>query len=573
MKKTSKIKKIFDSMKNSLDRFPFTIGISIACSVLGIISVAGENDDIALWLMPLILAVPLSMGLTLVFENFKDMRKEVKGIILLLAFGFIMFYKIVYLKDTEGMNFFRYTGTFFVFFAGGFIAACWKNRDIISVYVLRVLNRLFTTILYAIVLFAGMSGILFTIDNLLKIRVDSKLYVYVWILVVGVFSVAFFLGGIPRNCDEVKENGVTKFIKILLVNIVSPMLVIYTVILYIYFVKLVFIMEWPEVMVSHLVLWYAFISLVVIFFITKIKDTTNWIKYIFKGLPIAVIPLLGLMFYSMGIRISAYGITENRYYVVIFGVWILYSMVSFVLGKGRDNIFVACALLGVILFSVYGPLKAESVGKWSQSKQFEMVMKKYNMLEGDQIVKSKETVTLEDRETVRSILRYFAYEHEIEELRFLPENFELNDTEKVFGFDIYEPYKEDINQEYFNAESKHNTVEISGYNVMSRYNYGRGEIIRVQGEYKIVLKDSVIRIYKNNEFIYEKNIEEHFINIYSTHKSDKRTVNLANDEIDFHDENDKVKVKFLIDRISGTIIEEETGEISSLDFILLIGEK
>ena len=49
--------------------------------------------------------------------------------------------------------------------------------------------------------------------------------------------------------------------------------------------------------------------------------------------PKAILPLIVMMFISIGIRINAYGLTENRYYVVALGIWAFLVMIYFAFGK------------------------------------------------------------------------------------------------------------------------------------------------------------------------------------------------------------------------------------------------
>ena len=99
--------------------------------------------------------------------------------------------------------------------------------------------------------------------------------------------------------------------------IVIPLIAIYSAILYAYFLKIIITRSWPQGLVSHLVLWYSVLSVAVIFFITPILDRNRWayrFKFWFSKL---ILPILIMMFISIGIRVKAYGITENRYFILV----------------------------------------------------------------------------------------------------------------------------------------------------------------------------------------------------------------------------------------------------------------
>ena len=65
-----------------------------------------------------------------------------------------------------------------------------------------------------------------------------------------------------------------------------------------------------------------------------------------------------MMFISMGIRINAYGVTENRYFVIVGGLWVTGSMFYFAVKKNTANIRIVLAAGLVALLAVFGPWSA-----------------------------------------------------------------------------------------------------------------------------------------------------------------------------------------------------------------------
>ena len=125
--------------------------------------------------------------------------------------------------------------------------------------------------------------------------------------------------------------------------------------------------------------------------------------------------------------------------------------------------------------------------------------------------------------------------------------------ESVFGF----PYMEkDINESnYFNLFIEDRAIEITGYDYL------------LEG-YKIVdgvkLKDNLVASYnmtnnkfniKDDELVYEADLKDIGLGIIEKHGGNIANIenqNLLNmDQMIFIDENDKVKVKFMINSISG----------------------
>ena len=84
-----------------------------------------------------------------------------------------------------------------------------------------------------------------------------------------------------------------------------PIITVYTAILYVYFVKILITLQWPVGMVAHLVIWYSIISTGVIFLISPLIEGNKWVKNFIFWFTKLVIPIMIMMFVSLGIRINA----------------------------------------------------------------------------------------------------------------------------------------------------------------------------------------------------------------------------------------------------------------------------
>ena len=104
-----------------------------------------------------------------------------------------------------------------------------------------------------------------------------------------------------------------------------------------------------------------------------------------------------MMFISIGIRIRSYGITENRYFVLVLGLWVLGIMLYFALIKKSNNIIIPITLSIIALNSVFGPLSSFAVSKRSQNKRFQSILLRNNMLEDNKIIKATEAMPTDEK--------------------------------------------------------------------------------------------------------------------------------------------------------------------------------
>ncbi|WP_105614550.1 DUF4153 domain-containing protein [Vallitalea okinawensis] len=568
MKINQVVKSILKGIKNSIRRFPQAIGISAVCVILliviGELTNASESEEliesIGKITMVLAMGIPVSLCINLYFERLKDYKKYYfysvygAGAILLVIYYFL------YLKDFEMVTITRYIGTSLVLYLIFLFISYLPNKDNYEAYVIKVFSRLLTTVLYSVVLYLGIAAILATTELLLEVNIQGRLYYYSWLVIIGVFAPSFLLAEIPVREDVLSVKDYSKLLKVLVLYIIIPLISVYTLILYIYFGKVIITSQWPEGLVSHLVLWYSVISAAVLFFITPMVREIKWVERYMKIYPKVLLPLIALMFVSIGIRINAYGVTENRYYVVALGIWVLIVMSYFSFVKSKKNIIIPISLAIITFISVFGPISSYSLSKYSQNKRFEQVLMKNAMFVDNKAIKATANVSEEDARTISSILNYFDYNHSLEDIKTLPEGFQMNDMEKVLGVEYIDKYYNTTDYFYFSTNEDAKIVDIKEYDYMFSYTNRNLEALS-EAPLAIKFNDESgnLEIMQNGEEIYSKDFKIFINNLLkeydATHKND-----LPIEIMSYEEETDAIKVRVEFDNISGER-NVSTGEI------------
>ncbi|WBW97174.1 DUF4153 domain-containing protein [Oceanirhabdus sp. W0125-5] len=574
MKISELFKDILKGIRNSIRRFPETIGISTACVILLIymheLGYGPGNqlrETLARVTMVLALGIPLSLCIKLYFERIKDYKKSIfYGTYVAGALLLIIYYH-VFLNDFEMVSITRYIGISLILYLIFICIPYLPKRDNFELYVIRVFARFFTTILYSVVLYLGLAAILFTIDQLLGINIKGEIFYYTWLIVVGVFAPSFFLAGLPQNNEELFLKDYSKLIKVLVLYIIIPLISVYTIILYLYFGKIIITRQWPQGLVSHLVLWYSAISAAVIFLISPLLNKNPWIKKYIKVFPKAILPLIIMMFISIGIRINAYGITENRYFVVALGIWVFLVMIYFSFTKEMKNIVLPISLAVIIFVSLFGPLSSFSISKYSQNKRFEKILLRNNMIKNKKAVKASSDVSKNDLREISSILSYFNRSHSLDDVRSLPKGFKLKDMEKVLGVKYKEQYYYN-DDEYFYFDVLDNTeaIDIRGYEYLfdlRNHIFQESKDIPLSVNYNDTL--SRLSIKENGEEIYSIELTDFAEALIEKYGANQNNKGLSVKEMSIEDENDKIKVKIQFSYISGNK-KSSTEKIESLRF-------
>lgn len=210
-------------------------------------------------------------------------------------------------------------------------------------------------------------------------------------------------------------------------------------------------------------LWYSVICVITILLVSPLKNASKWVRGFLFWLPKFILPLLIMMFVSVGIRINAYGITEGRYLVFGLGLWVLGVMMYLNLSGAKRYVVIPLSLAVLTVIASYGPLSGYSVSRYSQNCRLEAVLERNGMLDAQGRIVSKSAISGKDRKQILAILEYFEDEHDLKEVRSLPAGYNPKKAEAVFGFDL--------NDQAFYEETFFLTAKDRNINIITGYDY------------------------------------------------------------------------------------------------------
>ncbi|MBS6534565.1 MAG: DUF4153 domain-containing protein [Peptoniphilus harei] len=401
-------------------------------------------------------------------------------------------------------NFVFFTLIAFLVVGTSFVAKFNYHEDYVA-YVAKILRAFIISNIYSFIVFIGISGIVFALDSLFKFNFASMVYLRIGIFSFILFNVITFFQDFPKVRDSFTDYKYPKPFRILLVYIITPLVIIYTLILLAYFIKILVLWQIPNNLIVNLVIWFASFSVVYLFFLSRVDSIgfINKFKIIF---PISLFPLLGMMFFAIHLRIREYGLTENRYIVLAGGLWVFLSLIYYIFYRENSNITVPIFLAAIILITGIGPASATRLSTRSQNARFEKLLKENNMIAGEDI---RSDVKLDSfvKNQIIDIVSYMDKRDRLEDLKYLPKDFKLSEESftRVFGFS--------------------NKVENTSYRGYS-YTDGivdEGELgfnLDIEGYKNIIFVYSLDKEAKSGDYKFEKNNKE--INIYKKENGDYR---------------------------------------------------
>lgn len=605
-----KIKSFLPDMKKAIERFPLTVFCSAVVFILSVYLVENpelKNENLLNELHKMVILLGMSIPLTLALELAREKylsgknRWVIRFVNALITLIFIIFYRFYYLSGKNSSSTLdsleQLMATGIIFFLCFLLVPVIGKKDEEEKYFQSVIVDKTVTILFSVVLFLGLIAVFATIDGLSLIKLDSNIYIETWLFVVFVFSVIFFLSKLKKVDESLENYEIHKIFKFLIYFIVIPLITTYTGILYVYFGKMLITRSWPQGLVPHLILWYTIFSLFIMIMVTPMAKKDSVARIFKKYFPFASLPLLVLSIVSISKRISQYGVTPSRYFVVLLAMWLIFCMVSSIF-KARLSV-ILISLITVVYISVFTPVNNRRITLMSQNKRFEKILVKHGLLKDGKLVKKPE-LAKEKKYEVTDVLNYI-----------LGINDRRNDIEnlKPFGKTDGKPYKDreefekslgidtawyqysdfgSIGDSYFVTFGINENVLVSQYNGIEEvkgYDYAitnlesyftdNNNVKEFFGKYPVKLSQEGIAVYdgkiEDNKELIKVNMPEIVDKIIKNPEIQQR-VNKRKDEIkdsvvpenilEFTGENEKVKYKVKVIEISVTGEEHKAPRVS-----------
>ncbi len=324
-----------------------------------------------------------SVIISLFFELWKEEQTKNAQNLLWIITEILVLVDTIYLSNKTIPEPYEMTGrlaVFISFLVGIVILPFLKEKNDIQMWnFCQELSRSASVaVISAMVCIGAIALLLFGIETLFSVEIDGKSYLFV-IIPFGTFiPVSFFLNGIPLN--EGKHNDNMPAINPRVIRyLFFPLLFCYFIVLYLYLFKILWTWELPRGMVSIMVsiMMLGFIFVEILIYPIFQQDNYTKEKKIINLIPWLTIPLLLLM--SVGIirRISDYGITPRRLYLLLVNIWFYVVCIYVIIKKSRRIIFIPVSFCILFLLSSAQPFNFSSLTKCVLEQQIESVIKSY----------------------------------------------------------------------------------------------------------------------------------------------------------------------------------------------------
>lgn len=240
-----------------------------------------------------------------------------------------------------------------------------------------LLLRTATGLFYSLVLFLGIIAAFAALDALFDFSINEKRYMQTFVIMLVIYNTFFVLGGIRKDLPSYnKEEDYPFSLKVFTQYVLIPLMGLYLAILYAYTAKILILWSLPKGWVSNLVLCFSIAGILAFLLVYPIRDRMDnkWVKTFSRAFYIALLPLIILLHISIWTRVSAYGITPERYTIGVLSVWLTGITLYFILSKKDNIIAIPYTLALLFIFSCFGPWGFEAVSRDSQRKRLGRIL-------------------------------------------------------------------------------------------------------------------------------------------------------------------------------------------------------
>ncbi|MDP3059105.1 MAG: DUF4153 domain-containing protein, partial [bacterium] len=387
----------------------------------------------------IVLGIPLSLCVAMVIEKLNMENRQLLKLAMNITVVIILvlYYLFLLPGQWQTPTLLRLIFNTLALGVAFFFIPYLMHKENIEVYLAHIISKAAITVVFTYIAALGVIGTLFAVKALLYSAMSENLYAHVGVLASLIIAPLIFLSGFPEKHHTFTLQEFNKIIKLLIIYIVLPIISIYTLVLYVYFGKIILTQVWPKDIVSYLVLSYTAIGISAIFFVSPFSQENRWVNNFIKAYTKLIFPLLAMMVVAIFIRVKDFGYTENRYIIVAIGVWATLVMVYFNFNKGRQNIWVPISLAITLVLMVNGPFSAFNTSIRSQNARFFTILNKNNMISEGVATGPSATLSDNDRRDINSIIYYFHQNHGLKALKYLPAGFTISDIASISGSDTH----------------------------------------------------------------------------------------------------------------------------------------
>ena len=380
------------------------------------------------------------------------------------------------------------------------------NRSF-AAHALHVATQMFFGLLISGILYMAVLAIMASFFYIFGIDEPRHFYEYIAQFIFFVLAPQICCTLVRQNEDEVAEPF--KILRLILNFILSPAVIIYTIILYTYFIKIVFEWDLPKGGVAWMVM--GFITVALIGRVAQSILSQRYYDWFYRRFTLIAIPPLIMYWIGSIYRIRLYSFTESRFYLMVAGV--LMTLFVLMLFRERTRRYQLMALIfgaAIILFTYIPGISAKSIGLSCQKQRLTQLISEMKLTDpktgklNDEIEDMRrirqDSLLCEQYKDVTSVIDYVRHEIGTDEFK------------KQYGEWTHSEYSFTYIEDSVNVNARDNwyirrkPIELGDYTIMLpqkayQYNYNDQIVTITQGENNVVLSYPIQKVIRQDTML------------------------------------------------------------------------
>lgn len=228
--------------------------------------------------------------------------------------------------------------------------------------------------LLALVAYLLVNAIVYSFGYIFDLHIPSKFSFYAFLSASILLTPLCFLT-FNRQSEQTPDRPIpgNSFLDILARYVLTPAAWIYTVILYLYFIRIAVTWSLPRGGIAYLV--FGFILFATILKALQPLLQKQPCKWFYERFSLISLPALIMFWIGVGYRINQYGLTEDRIYLIVCGVIMTLTIGLFFSHRwGRYLYATLSAVVLLALFTYIPGIRAGQLGLLSQNLRAERLI-------------------------------------------------------------------------------------------------------------------------------------------------------------------------------------------------------
>ncbi|MFN0117118.1 MAG: DUF4153 domain-containing protein [Elusimicrobiota bacterium] len=422
------LQNLFYSSKKAFLRFPAPIVLSFVCAAIGVYLTEFRNHENPLYasltqtLFVCILGISLTTGLTFLAEELKSKKAS----FYLPLFGLLLLFVFRCSYNEQRPLIYLHRFWIYMFASHLFVAfsKCLNKKSLDRFWQFNqdLFLKIPLTLIFSGVLSIGLCIALWAIDTLLGIHVAPRVYTSINLTVWFIFSTWFYLSELPNESDPAQEYlSYPSSLRIFSQYILIPLVTIYLLILFSYMGKILISQEWPKGLLGYLVTTVSVVGMLSLLLVHPLKNKPEykWIRFYTRAFYWCLFPLCIMLSLALWKRVSDYGLTENRCYLILLSMWIFATAIYSTYKKDHNIKWIPISLCLIALLSSVGPWSVFNLSRLYQTHRLEMLLLKagaWDMYTG-KVKKTSQSIDFKDTKEISSVFDYLLNMHGVSSLQ------------------------------------------------------------------------------------------------------------------------------------------------------------